>query len=225
MTDRPKFGTFTKYAPRTQWIVETKKGAWDEDMKLLASFSFTSKYIHPDKKNKKPWIAKKGTIINGASIPWWAMSVLKRSPYVGDFRRGSVVHDAYVRAAKLKYCKSNREKSDWKTLQKERRKADWMLVWACLAGGCTIRMTATIYLAIAYRTATKKQSEQNKDCDSKRPWEKSRKNPWASRKRPKEDVAEAEIQELVKKYSVEVEEKLLVAAARAIIKAIDKLVY
>ena len=57
----------------------------DRDMELLEDFI----YIDPDDKQ---WVAPKGSVINGASIPSALWSSVG-PPYVGDYRRASVVHD------------------------------------------------------------------------------------------------------------------------------------
>ena len=63
----------------TRWINNNSQ------MKLLSDFSYTD----PDDVK---WLAPKGSIINGASIPaklWGFVG----SPYAGKYRRASVVHD------------------------------------------------------------------------------------------------------------------------------------
>lgn len=66
----------------TRWL---RNGGADRDMELLSDFSFV------DARGVR-WDAPKGWKINGASIPpqlWSAVG----SPFVGDYRRASVVHD------------------------------------------------------------------------------------------------------------------------------------
>jgi hypothetical protein len=69
---------------QTEWL--RHKGA-DRHMRLLSDFTFIE-------QSGKKWVAKKGTLIDGASIP----KILWRwgPPFVGDYRRASVVHDAYT---------------------------------------------------------------------------------------------------------------------------------
>lgn len=57
----------------------------DRDMELLEDFA----YIDPDDKR---WVALQGSVINGASIPSALWSTVG-PPFVGDYRRASVVHD------------------------------------------------------------------------------------------------------------------------------------
>lgn len=57
------------------------------DMKVLSAVSFKS-------ASGKVWSVPAGTVINGASIPR-ALWTFTGSPYVGTYRRASVVHDHY----------------------------------------------------------------------------------------------------------------------------------
>lgn len=65
---------------RTVWIGKRK-------MRLLSEISFR------DSKNKK-WIAPKDSVIDGASIPKFFWRFIG-SPFVGHYRRASVIHDVY----------------------------------------------------------------------------------------------------------------------------------
>jgi N-acetylmuramidase/Protein of unknown function (DUF1353) len=67
---------------RTEWLVHDKA---DREMKLLEDFSFTDSEGYT-------WKANKGDKIDGASIPQFLWSFVG-SPFVGDYRRASVVHD------------------------------------------------------------------------------------------------------------------------------------
>ena len=58
----------------------------DRDMRLTADFAFI------DSRGVQ-WDAPRGRVINGASIPEILWSSVVGTPYVGDFRRASVVHD------------------------------------------------------------------------------------------------------------------------------------
>ena len=70
----------------TKWLVH---GHHDRDMKLIKPFTFID-------KNGRKWTAPRDFEVDGASIPrpLWATF---GSPYVGDFRRASVVHDYYCK--------------------------------------------------------------------------------------------------------------------------------
>lgn len=111
--------------PKTEWLVDP--GSMDRDMKLLEDFW----YIDP---SGKKWLAPKGSIINGASIPaslWTAIG----SPYTGDYRRASIVHDVAC---------------DDKTIS--RKDADNMFYYACLAGGCSYQQTYVLYAGVCLGT-------------------------------------------------------------------------
>ena len=58
----------------------------DRDMRLTTDFAFID-------SRGVCWDAPAGRIINGASIPEILWSSVVGTPYVGDFRRASVVHD------------------------------------------------------------------------------------------------------------------------------------
>jgi hypothetical protein len=75
-------GTFSG-EPETRWLMETAEE--NRRMKLLAPFSF----VDPDGKE---WITPVNYNVDGASIPR-AVWTLVGSPYTGDYRRASVVHD------------------------------------------------------------------------------------------------------------------------------------
>lgn len=66
----------------TKWLTEEGD---DRDMELVEDFA----YVDPAGKK---WLAPKGRKINGASIPPQLWSLVG-PPFVGDYRRASVVHD------------------------------------------------------------------------------------------------------------------------------------
>jgi hypothetical protein len=116
-------GTFSG-EPAATWL--TQDGTPDRLMKILQPFSFKD----PD---AKIWRAPKGAVIDGASIPralWTAVG----SPYTGDYRRASIVHDVACDEAGGS--------------QKKRRAADRMFFHACRAGGCSIRQSIILYLGV-----------------------------------------------------------------------------
>jgi hypothetical protein len=98
--------------PVTQWLSEAGP---DRRMKILEEFWFE------DKAGKR-WVAPKGSIVNGASIPE-ALWSLVGSPYTGDYRRASIVHDVAC--------------DDPQISREAREVADDMFYEACLAGGCS----------------------------------------------------------------------------------------
>jgi len=104
------FGEFSG-DPQTRWIATDK--APDRVMELLEDFT----YQDPD---GKPWVSSMGRQVNGASIPAPLWSIVG-SPYTGDYRNASVVHDIAV------------EDADTKA---KRKAADRMYYHACRRGGC-----------------------------------------------------------------------------------------
>jgi len=73
---KPEFRGLVK----TEWMPKRR-------MLLLSAVMFTD-------KNCITWIAKQGSIIDGASIPKLFWRIIG-SPFVGQFRRASVIHDVY----------------------------------------------------------------------------------------------------------------------------------
>ena len=73
----PKFSGL----PKVEWLADGRTVKLEED------FSFTD-------KSGKVWIAKKGRIVDGSSIPrvFWSMI---GSPFVGLHRFASIIHDVY----------------------------------------------------------------------------------------------------------------------------------
>jgi hypothetical protein len=110
--------------PESIWL--TEEGTQDRNMKLLREFSF-------DDQSAKTWIAPVGSVVDGASIPR-ALWTIVGSPFTGDYRRASIVHDvACVKAGSDK---------------KKRRAADRMFFHACRAGGCSIWQSIILYLGV-----------------------------------------------------------------------------
>jgi hypothetical protein len=109
--------------PRTVWL--TEQGA-DRQMTLLELFTFTD-------PRGRVWDAPAQSVIDGASIPR-ALWTLVGSPYTGEYRRASVVHDvACVRAG---------------TDKQKRREADKMFYHACRCGGCSVAESIILYLGV-----------------------------------------------------------------------------
>jgi hypothetical protein len=110
--------------PQALWI--TEDGTEDRTMRLIEDFWFR------DPRGKK-WEAHKDDEVDGASIPR-ALWTLVGSPYTGDYRRASIVHDrACVDAG------SNAAK---------RRAADRMFYHACRTGGCSIWQATLLYIGV-----------------------------------------------------------------------------
>src|SRR5438046_8522961 len=111
--------------PETKWLTQAPQTE-DRCMTLLKPFWFRD----PDGKQ---WDAPKGMTTDGASIPR-ALWTLVGSPYTGDYRRASIVHD--------KAC------DDASGNTTARRKADRMFYHACRAGGCSIQEATLLYIGV-----------------------------------------------------------------------------
>ena len=109
--------------PHTRWLTQSGR---DRDMLLLDDFWFVD-------GNNKRWDAPKKSRIDGASIPrpLWA---LVGSPYTGDYRRASIVHDVACKAAVGN--------------EAARRAADRMFFEACREGGCTWWDATVLYVGV-----------------------------------------------------------------------------
>jgi Protein of unknown function (DUF1353) len=116
-------GTFSG-EPKTQWLTDPNQP--DRNMRLLEDFSFT------DPTGKK-WMTPKDYVVDGASIPQ-ALWTTVGSPYTGDYRRASIVHD--------KAC------DDAVNDPAARRAADRMFYQACRAGGCSIEQATLLYIGV-----------------------------------------------------------------------------
>lgn len=109
--------------PLTRW-----KG--DRLMILKEDFSYVD-------KTGKEWLALKGGVINGATIPRKLWSLIG-SPFIGLYRRASVVHDYFVG-----------EGDNPNVTYEERRKADKMFFRACRTDGCSWRFAAMLYIGVS----------------------------------------------------------------------------
>ncbi|MGF6331135.1 hypothetical protein ABH909_004013 [Pseudomonas sp. BS3782 TE3695] len=107
--------------PKTEWLVD-ETGA-DRDMKLLEDFFYTD-------PNNRIWPALMDSVVNGASIPAALWSTVG-SPYTGDYRRASIVHDVACDSPIV-----------------VRKDADVMFFYACLAGGCGLLQGRTLYAGV-----------------------------------------------------------------------------
>jgi len=110
--------------PSTLWL--TEEGAQDRRMKLIEPFWFRD----PDGKQ---WDAPAGSVIDGASIPRELWTIVG-SPYTGDYRRASIVHDLAC--------------ADADGDEDKRRAADRMFFQACRAGGCSIWQSTVLYVGV-----------------------------------------------------------------------------
>jgi hypothetical protein len=115
-----EFGFFSGN-PKTEWLVSSS--GEDREMRMLEDFSFTD-------KNGRVWLARTGTIVNGASIPQSLWSTIG-SPYTDDYRRASIVHDVACETPGV-----------------ARIDADHMFHDACRAGGCSARKARILYAGV-----------------------------------------------------------------------------
>jgi hypothetical protein len=92
-------------------------------MKLLEDFWYTD-------PNGRKWPAPKESVVNGASIPRPLWSTVG-SPYTDDYRNASVVHDVAVDNPAV-----------------NRKEADKMFYYACLAGGCSLKQASLLYVGV-----------------------------------------------------------------------------
>ena len=106
--------------PTTEWMEEAGP---DRKMKLLAEFSF----VDPDGRK---WVVPEDSVVNGASIPEALWSSVG-SPYTGDYRRASIVHDVACDTPAV-----------------NRAEADKMFYFACLAGGCSKLQAKLLYAGV-----------------------------------------------------------------------------
>ncbi len=75
-----------------RWLPESPR-----EMELVSPFSFIDKYGFK-------WFAPCGSIVDGASIPrlFWRFI---GSPFVGKYRRASVIHDVYCKTKSMPHKK------------------------------------------------------------------------------------------------------------------------
>lgn len=109
-------------SPKAEWLIGPEE---DRAMRLLEEFIFE------DSSGKK-WNAPSGSVIDGASIPASLWSVVG-SPYTGNYRRASILHDVACDRAKT---------------PKEREAADKMFYEACIVGGCSINQARLLYAGV-----------------------------------------------------------------------------
>jgi hypothetical protein len=117
----PDYGAFSG-EPKTIWLTEDGQ---DRYMKLIEPFWYKGKVMDVT--------VPANYRIDGASIPR-ALWTLVGSPYTGEYRRASIVHD--------KAC------DDANGDAKKRRIADRMFYYACRAGGCSWAQAVVLYIGV-----------------------------------------------------------------------------
>jgi hypothetical protein len=115
--------------PQTIWLTDPNRN--DRRMKLIDEFWF-------DDRSGDRWSAPADYVVDGASIPR-ALWTLVGSPYTGQYRRASIVHD--------KACDDFQDDPDG------RRAADRMFFEACRAGGCTRIQAMILYAGVRVGSA------------------------------------------------------------------------
>jgi hypothetical protein len=121
--------------PKTEWLEEPGD---DRRMSLLEAFWYE------DPAGRR-WGAPVGSVVDGASIPAPLWSIVG-SPYTGDYRRASIVHDVACADPLV-----------------DRAEADKMFYYACLAGGCSERQAQLLYAGVrigAWTPAVRLWSEE-----------------------------------------------------------------
>lgn len=106
--------------PRTEWLSDDGP---DRAMRVIDTFSFTD-------ANGRRWEVPAGMKVDGASIPRALWSSVG-SPYTGDYRRATILHDAAIRDPGVR-----------------RIEADAMFYEACLSGGCSPSQAKLLYAGV-----------------------------------------------------------------------------
>ena len=112
--------------PVTRWTGE-------RNMRLVEVFSY-------EDQEGKIWEAPAGSEINGATIPralWTSIG----APFVGNYRRATIVHDYFVG-----------ELSNPEVSLPERKAADRMFYHACRHDGCRRKFAGILYIGVCLGT-------------------------------------------------------------------------
>ncbi len=118
----PNHGSFSGN-PKTEWL--TDGAVEDRNMRLLEDFEYRD-------PAGRTWPAPAGVMVNGASIPE-PLWTLVGSPYVGHYRRATVVHDVACEDPSV-----------------DRKEADVMFFHACRCGGCSLRQAWLLYVGVRF---------------------------------------------------------------------------
>ncbi len=113
----------------------------------------------------KKWLAKKGSCLNGATIPRFLWSAVG-SPYTGKYRRASIIHDVAIG----ELCNPDVSKS-------ERKKGDRMFYSACRHDGCSRRFAAILYIGVRFGSWSSKLSSIFKNSSASIDFEEIRTTP------------------------------------------------
>lgn len=104
----------------TKWLKDGRR------MLLIQDFSFID-------SSGLTWLAPKGTVVDGASIPKPFWSVMG-GPFEGQYRNASVIHDHY--------CET------WKTHGRSWKSVHKVFYYAMLAGGVPKSKAIAMYIAV-----------------------------------------------------------------------------
>jgi len=86
------YGRFPVEDPETKWL--RNPNGPDREMKMEEDFTFV------DKKGNYH-TAFKGEVVDGSSIPPLLWSIFQLSPFVGDHRNASIIHDVLCQRKEL----------------------------------------------------------------------------------------------------------------------------
>lgn len=129
----------------TEWMVQKQWWKQDRKMRLLVDFLFID-------SDGEPWLAPKDYTIDGASIPslFWP---IVGSPFIGDYRRASVVHDYYA------------DDENWKVTGKDSEQVHAMFYEGMLCDGvCPLKAKLMYEMILTFG------GKWTKDGDDLRPW-------------------------------------------------------
>lgn len=86
------------------------------------------------------WVAPKGTLTDGASIPTFALS-LTGDRFSASFLKAAIVHDAYCQGFNKEHCSEQYRKRPWRAVH-------LMFRDACVAGGTDVLKANLLYAAV-----------------------------------------------------------------------------
>lgn len=89
---------------------------------------------------KTEWVAVKGTLTDGASIPSFALS-LTGDKFSAPFLKAAIVHDAYCQCFIKDHCPEQYHKRPWRAVHQ-------MFRDACIAGGTDVRRANLLFAAV-----------------------------------------------------------------------------
>ena len=109
---------------------------WQDDGRIMT----LEDDFHYIDSNDKKWNAPAGGGINGATIPRPLWAIIG-SPYTGNYRRASIVHDVAVG-----------ENGNPVATKAQRKEADRMFYDACIYDGCSRKLAGLLYIGVSMGT-------------------------------------------------------------------------